>query len=715
MQGVIWEPHMARLEDSMASIEFLIADTFTDSLARLTGDEQKAAKTTAFDLQMNPVNPGMALHRIDNSKDKNFWSARVGRDIRLIIHKTQASLLLCYVDHHDAAYAWAERRKIETHPKTGAAQIVEVRERVQEIFIPTYVEAPAVPEPKAKIFNEYSNETLLGYGVPQEWLDDIRDADEDSLFALAEHLPAEASEALLEIATGGKPKPPEPTIATPFEHPDAQRRFRVVENVEELARALEFPWDKWSIFLHPVQRELSQKDYAGPARVAGSAGTGKTIVALHRAVNVARQNSDSRVLLATFSETLANALRTKLRRLVSSEPRLGERIDVHSIDAIGIRLYQSRLGKPNLASRADIIELMRKAADETSDHKFSQRFLLTEWEQIVDAWQIDSAEGYANVSRLGRKTRIPKKQQTILWSIFQRVKDALKSKGLITTSELFTQLAKSIAESKSRPFDFAVIDEAQDLTIAHLRFFAALGQNRPNSLFFAGDLGQRIFQQPFSWSELGVDIRGRSLNLNVNYRTSHQIRSQADRLLNNEMSDLDGNLQDRSSTISVFNGPAPNVQKFASEQAEIDGIGQWVRDRLAEGVATHELGIFVRSTAQLPRARAAVEKAEIPFKVLDEDIGPTGAFASIATMHLAKGLEFRAVVVIACDDEVIPLQERIETVGDDADLQEVYDTERHLLYVACTRARDYLLVTGVEPASEFLDDLRAASPVVPRI
>src|ERR1700730_5863509 len=119
---------------------FRIADTFTESLARLTGDEQKAVKTTAFDLQLNPVNPGMSFHKLDKAKDKNFWSVRAGSDIRLIDHRTQGSLLLCYVDHHDKAYAWAERRKLETHPKTGAAQLVEIRERVQEIAVPVYVE-----------------------------------------------------------------------------------------------------------------------------------------------------------------------------------------------------------------------------------------------------------------------------------------------------------------------------------------------------------------------------------------------------------------------------------------------------------------------------------------------------------------------------------------------------------------------------------------------
>src|SRR5205809_599140 len=446
-------------------MEFLIADTFTDSLARLTGDEQKAAKTTAFDLQVDPVNPGMALHRIDNAKDKNFWSARVGRDIRLIIHKTKDSFLLCYVDHHDAGYAWAERRRVETHPKTGAAQLVEIRERVKETVIPSYVTTQAHVAEKEKLFANLSDETLLSYGVPDEWMKDVREADEDSLLPLTEHLPAEAAEALLELATGGKPRPRPVAKVAPFEHPDAQRRFRVMENVEELSRALEYPWDKWSIFLHPTQREISQQNYSGPARVAGSAGTGKTIVAIHRAVYLARAHPESRVLLATFSEPLASALRIKLRRLIANEPQLGERIDVHSIDAIGVRLYESRFGKPNPASRKDIAEFIRHAANETPDHKFRQRFLLTEWDQIVDAWQIDSADAYATVSRLGTKPMIPKKQQAILSSIFQKVREKLSARSLITHAQLFAKLAASITEEKSVLFDFVVVDDAQDLTV----------------------------------------------------------------------------------------------------------------------------------------------------------------------------------------------------------------------------------------------------------
>ena len=240
-------------------MQFRIAASFTDSLAKLTGEEQKAAKTTAFDLQMDPSAPGMSFHRVDRARDRNFWSVRVSRDIRLIVHRTASSVMLVYVGHHDDAYRWAERRGIERHPKTGAAQIVEIRETVREIEVPRPVieEAPATEQSPAKptLFEAASDDELLGYGVPEAWLDDVRSADEDSLLDLADHLPAEATEALLELATGGTPERPAhaATDADPFAHPDAQRRFRLVENADELERALEYPWEKWTVFLHPAQ------------------------------------------------------------------------------------------------------------------------------------------------------------------------------------------------------------------------------------------------------------------------------------------------------------------------------------------------------------------------------------------------------------------------------------------------------------------------------
>jgi hypothetical protein len=687
--------------------QFRIAGTFTDSLARLTGDEQKAVKTTAFDLQMDPASPGMHFHKLDRARDKGFWSVRVNRDIRLIVHRTQSSLLLCYVDHHDDAYRWAERRKLEAHPTTGAAQLVEIRERVEEITIPVYAAAEQPQPSQLPLFADVPEADLLRYGVPPDWLDEVRRATEDTVLDLADHLPAEAAEALLDLATGTTPQPPQPALAgaDPFAHPDAQRRFRTVTDAEELERALEFPWDRWTIFLHPAQRDTVEREYGGPARVSGSAGTGKTIVVLHRAVHLARENADARVLLTTFSDALANALRGKLHRLVSNELRFAERVEVDALDAIARRLYERNLGRPEIAPRKMIRELLRDAAADVGATQFSPSFLLSEWENVVDAWQLNGWEAYRDVARLGRKTRLPQAQRETLWTVFERVRAALPERAWITRAGLFHQLASHFAESERAPFDFVVVDEAQDLSVAQLRFLAALTAGRPNGLFLAGDLGQRIFQPPFSWKSLGVDVRGRSRTLRINYRTSHQIREQADRLLAPEISDVDGN-RERRGAISVFNGPNPTIRALDDPEAEIEAVARWLAERVGEGVAADEIGVFVRSPEELDRARAVAERASLPFQVLDEQMQGSPGHVSVSTMHLAKGLEFRAVVVMACDDEVIPLQSRIEAVADDADLEEVYDTERHLLYVACTRARDHLLITSGGPASEFLDDLR---------
>lgn len=694
-------------------MNFLIADTFTDSLTRLTGDEQKAVKTTAFDLQVNPVNPGLSFHKLDKARDRNFWSVRVSSDIRLIVHKTAGSLMLCYADHHDKAYQWAERRKLEVHPKTGAAQLVEVRERVEEVVVPHYVsESPAESyQPKPLLFGRIADEELLSYGVPAEWLADVKQANEDSLLELSDHLPAEAAEALLELATGGQPRPMPgfAADADPFAHPDAMRRFRVMGNVEELTRALEFPWEKWTVFLHPAQRELVERDFTGPARVSGSAGTGKTIVALHRAVFLARKNPDARVLLTTFSDTLAHSLRTKLRRLISSEPGLGERLEVHSIDAIGERLYERLFARPYIAERDTIRTLLADVASSFSGVKVTQNFLLDEWENVVDAWQLLTWEDYRDVRRLGRKTRLPEAQRAVMWSVFDAMWGRLGTECIMTRATVFYCLAEELRQRKQLPFDHVVVDEAQDVNIQQLRFLAALGGYRPNGLFFAGDLGQRIFQQPFSWKSVGVEVRGRSRTLHINYRTSHQIRRQADRLLGPELADVDGNVESRRGTVSVFNGPVPVIATSDNANDEVTKVAEWLVGLQKDGLLPHEIGVFVRSSAELDRARAAVKRAGLAFKVLDDHVETVSGKAAIGTMHLAKGLEFRAVAVMACDDEVIPLQARIEAVTDNADLEEVYNTERHLLYVACTRARDHLLVSGVKPVSEFLGDLQNSS------
>lgn len=681
-------------------MNFLIADTFTASFNRLSGQDQKAVKASVFDLQMDPTGNGLQLHRIDKSKDPNFWSARVNRDVRLIVHRTGESMLVAYVDHHNHAYAWAERRRIEAHPRTGAVQIVEVRERVEEVAPPktfdfVVSETAATTPPQPQLFASLGDDALLSIGVPADWLTDVRAATEEGFFALAEHLPAEASEALLEYAaTGVLPaRAPAPTTADPFAHPDALRRIRPIADQDELEQALAFPWEKWGVFLHPSQRDLVDRSFAGPARVAGSAGTGKTIVAIHRAVRLVRENPEARILLASFSQPLADAMAKKLLVLAPETGGIVPRITTASFCGIAEQMYQLEHGvRPRIASTAILSERLGEAAKATQLKGFSNRFLLSEWINVIDAWGIASLDAYATVQRMGRKSRLGPNQRERLWPVFDAVRSALAAERYTTWAQVFTGLAEALADRSRKPFDHIILDEAQDLAPAELRFFAALASAAPDALFLAGDMGQRIFQHPYSWSSLGVEVRGRSHTLKVCYRTSQQIRQAADHLLPVVLGDADGLEDERRGIVSVFDGPPPQVETFASRTDEATVVRETIAGWIADGVAAHEVGIFVRTSDLVARARAAVA-----------DLAEGDAITT-APMHLAKGLEFRAVVVMACDQGVLPLDERVADAADEAELDEIYETERRLLYVACTRAREHLLLTGVRPASEYFDD-----------
>jgi len=369
-------------------------------------------------------------------------------------------------------------------------------------------------------------------------------------------------------------------------------------------------------------------------------------------------------------------------------------------------LHQLAFGhRATLASGEQVEDAVIKAMAVVGSKGLTQRFLFSEWRHVVDARQIAEVEGYARVPRLGRKNRMSAGQRERLWPVLAAVRASLGRRGLATWPEVHGRVAAHYAVLADKPFSRIVVDEAQDLGVAELRFLAAIAPAAPDALFFAGDLGQRIFQQPFSWRELGVDVRGRSSTLTVNYRTSHQIRRMADRLLPNAVRDVDGTADERDRTVSVFNGPAPEVLQLDTEQAEIEAMSAWIGRALADGVPPSEIGLLVRMRAELPRARTAVETAGLAWLELSERDEDAAGRVLIGTMHQAKGLEFKAAGVICCDEGVLPLQARLKAVADETELDDVYETERHLFYVACTRARDRLLVSAVRPASEFVQDL----------
>lgn len=682
----------------------LYASTFTDSLAKLPVAEQKQTKLTAFDLQIDPRGNGLQMHRIE--KAPGFWSVRVSGDIRIILYKDSDATLLAYVDHHDAAYRWAERKRMVPHERTGAMQFVEIPVVLgdpEPLVFGQPTPAPVAPTalPSRRPFSSLTDDQMLDVGVPRDWLQIVRDTPEEGLFELLDKLPAEASEALLDHATGGRI---EDHVAVqspgedPFAHPDAQRRFRVVENLEELKAALDQPFEKWAVFLHPAQRFLVEREWSGPARVSGSAGTGKTIVALHRAAWLAASRGE-KVLLTTFSKPLAAALAKKRDILAMAEPALRNLVTVAALDQAAFDIYARQFGQPTMASASQVRAAIKAAQDAGLGASFTPEFLFEEWDELVDAWNLSDGGAYARIPRLGRRTRLGPVQRESAWQVFTFIQQRLAERNVTTWAQLYARLADWLNEEGGlMPFAYVVVDEAQDISVAQARFLAAVGRRDKEAIFFAGDQGQRIFHLPFSWISLGIDIRGRSHSLKVNYRTSHQIRSTADRLLPATIVDVDGVEEGRRGTVSVFDGPDPDVLLASDEQDEIAGVANYLRDCIAEGMEPRDLAILVRSQRQLHRARAAAAQAGL-------DHGSSDGI-TISTMHDAKGLEFRGVAVMGCDDDILPDGERIAAIGDMAEMESVYESERHLLYVACTRPRDRLLVSAVEPGSEFLEDLQ---------
>jgi hypothetical protein len=683
----------------------IIAETFTRSLGYLTAIEQAAVKQTAFEFQINPAAPGFNFEALERPKDPNFRSIRVNQDLRIIVHQLPNSTMLCYVDHHDKAYQWAERRKIAVHPTTGAAQIVEVVEReVVQTIVRT--QQPA-------LFARHEPEYLLAIGVPPEWLDVVRSVDEGGLEKLIGRLPEEAMERLMELAMGNPvPRPAKLATVSPMTHPDAQRRFRLLENQREFQQALEYPWEKWIVFLHPSQRRMVERNFHGPSSVTGSAGTGKSVVGLHRAAWLASRHPNSRVLLTTFSRTLAVRLAQALDVLLGPNSSERARIDVEHLHKIARDLWVTQNSRPlEILSGKELASLVDEARDSVDHGLFSSAFLRAEWNAIIDPQGINDWDSYRAAPRTRRGTALGARQKLAAWRVFERVRSLMLERGFSTWDSVCYDVAASLKGLDDRAYDHVVVDEAQDFGPAELGLLRALTPAGDNDLFLCGDVGQRIYFPGFSWLSLGIDTRGRSSRLKLNYRTTEPIRRFADRLLPGAIGGSDGELEARDS-ISLLNGPDPEVHVCRSAKDESNALGEWVKSLLEDGYKPNDIAIFARTDALASeRAYPALAPLTLGAHKLSDDEPPTGDDVFLGTMHRAKGLEFRAVAVIAVGDVALPLRSVLDSLEDHGDKQEFIDQERRLLYVACTRARERLFLSCTGIPTAFLASVMASGSV----
>lgn len=680
-------------------MKVVIADTLASSIQKLDAQSQALVKTAVFDFQVDPKKPSFQYHRLENAKDKNFWSIRVNQDLRIIIHRTKDTNVLCYADHHDPAYRWAERRRLEVHPETGAAQMVVIDERVEEVI----QRVVKVVEEEPPLFAKYELGYLAALGVPKEFLDAIHHVTQTSLLELLDLLPAEAAERLFDLANGHVVPRPTTVGVGPFEHPDAQRRFAIVGSSEELRLALEAGWERWTVFLHPAQRAPIDKRFKGPAKVSGSAGTGKTVVALHRTAHLARQGR-GRVLLTTYSSTLGARLEQHLDHLLPKSDAEREKVTIAHLHKIARDLWvKHNRRNVRIADRKTIDAHLERAQRATKGTDFDLAFLRAEFEHVIVPHDVRTWDDYRGVSRAGRGVALGAMQRKKLWPVFETARKSLANSGQLTWDQVCHEVAAIVRKKPEERYTHVVADEVQDFGYADLVLLRALAAEGENDVFLCGDPGQRIFKLRTSWSAAGVDVRGRSSRLRVNYRTTEQIRSFASRLRDGALEDDDGETLDEN-TVSLLSGLEPEVRGFDTVEDEIEGVAAWLRPLLDGGdYQPRDVAVFGRIDKVLQqRAVPALEACGLEPAPLRDDQPLGDGFAAIGTMHRAKGLEFKVVVVMGCEPGLVPLALATKDLTDPTDIAAVREQEKNLLYVAMTRARERLLVTWAKKPSEFL-------------
>jgi len=676
----------------------MFADTFFLSVGRLEPRDQARAIEFVNRFQANPASPGTSLERL-TGRSRDLWSGRITRDLRCIIHQDGEHWALLYADHHDDAYRWAERRRIGRHPVTGTIQVVEMVEAAPEV----QRAVEAAPTDAPPLLAAHGDTYLLSLGVPEDWLPTLRKVvDEDQLLVVIDKLPAEVAERLLVLAAGGLATPPAPVPANAplLDHPDVRRRFFVAEDSDELARALEAPMERWIAFLHPSQRALVEGRYKGPVKVSGSAGTGKTVVAMHRARHLARQGH--RVLLTSFVKTLCKNIEQALRILCSSEER--ERITVSTVHAQALSLLRKLEPRVQPATEQAIddllVELQRREAP-----GFALDFVRAEWKAVVQAQGIRTWAEYRTARRTGRGTPLSTADRKMLWNVFTGVHARLSQAGLGDWPGICRKVTERLEVGELRsPFHAVIVDEVQDLTPPELRLVAALCTEQPGHLMVVGDVGQRIYPGGGGLSALGIPVRGRSHVLELNYRTTEQIRRTADRVLGIVEDDDEGTAR-RDRTRSLLRGPIPVLQGHARIEEEHLGAVERIRAWMADGVQPEAIAVFARTKRLLDGVEAALRKAGLPAQPLaDDEPLPPGA-VRLGTMHRAKGLEFKAVLLVGCAKGQVPSEGLLRHMVDPQDRELAEARERRLLYVAMTRARDELMVTWTGDPSPFLAGL----------
>lgn len=699
-----------------AHVRVAISADFLKAYSKVSKDRQTRVRNFIEKFKANPTASGLNYEKIADASDPNIRSVRVDQQYRAIVLKpAQGNVyMLLWVDNHDDAYAWATKRQFSIHPDTGALQVVDVSE------VASPVASLSAPE-AAGLFDSVRDRELRRLGIPESSIPAVRALhSEEDLEENADGLPQEAYEALIMLAAGYSVEDAERELerttktrvdtqdfAAALDNADSQRRFVIVDDDYELQQMLAAPLEQWRVFLHPTQRKIVEMNANGPARVLGGAGTGKTVVAMHRAKWLAEHLAGAtkgRILFTTFTKNLATDIKESLQSICDTAT-LG-RIEVINIDAWVSQFLRQSGYEYRIVFGDELSQIWQSALNQApSELAFDDQFYRDEWEKVVQAQGLTDRQDYVKASRTGRGRPLSRRDRLSVWTVFEEYRALLNGRRWRELTDAVRD-ARNIIESRGRvlPYVAVVVDEAQDMSPEVYRLIRQIVPASANDIFVTGDAHQRIYAQKVVLSHCGIDIRGRSRRLRVNYRTTEQTRKWAVSLLEGRsFDDLDGGTDDQRGYKSLLEGPDPQIMEHGDFASECEALSKRINDLVAAGATLPSICVVARTNDLLAQYEGALASSGLDTYRIRRSSADNRRKPGVrlATMHRVKGIEFDHVMIVGTNETIVPLTAAM--LADNPFEQLESETrERALLYVAATRAKHSLAISSFGTPSPLL-------------
>lgn len=696
-------------------VKVAISSDFMTAFALLPRQDQ--VKVTEFinKFRNNPMSSDIKYDKVSSAIDEKMFLVRVDDTYSGIVVRQQeiGVYLLLWIDKHDEANKWASCKKCEVNHETGAIQVFDVETVVEQ----------AITSEKVSLFDNVKDEELLKLGVPEVQLNFVRSFTSKEEFYKAESvMPHDAYENLSWLVEGFSIKEvlellfkdqnvhnnDKDDLLNALKTPMTLKSFIVVEGEDELRRIMAEPLEKWRVFLHPAQRKIVNKEYSGPARVLGGAGTGKTVVVMHRAKYLASKcKGNQRILVTTFTANLAADIRENLRKICTLE-ELG-RIEVVHIDAWVNRFLRESGFSAKISYDNEIAALWEKAIILANNNNltYAVSFYEEEWNRVVVAQEAFTLEKYVKATRNGRGTRLDRKKRIEIWKVFEYYQNLMKEKKIRDINTVMYECTKLLqSDSMNSKYDSIIVDEGQDFSDNAYRMIRALaGEEHPNDIFIVGDSHQRIYKNHPTLSKCGINVRGRSSILKINYRTTEEIRKYAFLLLNGiSFDDLDDDLDLGDKCQSLTHGEKPIVENFNNANQEFDFIVNEIKKLNENGVTLRDICVVSRTKKLVEDYIDLFNKVGIRSYAIKRNKADDRSFDGlrVATMHRVKGLEFKYVFIAAVNNMIIPLPNAINKTDSVSEAESI-TSEKCLLYVAMTRAQKGVYITSYGKKSEFIE------------